>query len=191
MIADELAATPALASRAAELAKADLVTDMVGEFPELQGLMGRYYAEHDREPPEVSAAIEQHYWPRFAGDALPEGPVAQSVALADKLETLVGHLGHRPRSHRRQGSVRLRRHALGVLRILLERRLNAFAGRTHQRAVDAFPAGTRGPDTAAGVFGFMLDRLRQLLRDRGASPNEVEAVLADNSRSHSTSWHRV
>src|SRR4030095_10454838 len=76
-IAPLLGADPGLADRAAALAKADLVTDMVGEFPELQGLMGRYYATHDGEPPAVSAAIEQHYWPRFAGDALPEGPVAQ------------------------------------------------------------------------------------------------------------------
>ncbi len=180
VIADELGAKPALASRAAELAKADLVTDMVGEFPELQGLMGRYYAEHDREPPEVSAAIEQHYWPRFAGDALPEGPVAQSVALADKLETLVGIWGIGLVPTGDKDPFGLRRHALGVLRILLERRLNLSLVELIKRAVDAFPAGTLGPDTAAGVFGFMLDRLRQLLRDRGASPNEVEAVLADN-----------
>ena len=94
------------ADRAAMLAKADLVTDMVGEFPELQGLMGRYYAQHDGEPADVAAAIEQHYWPRFAGDALPQTGVAQAVALADKLETLAGHFGARQRADRRQGSVR-------------------------------------------------------------------------------------
>ncbi len=122
-IAGELGADRAQALRAARLAKADLVTDMVGEFPELQGLMGRYYAEHDGETPEVSAAIEQHYWPRFAGDALPAGPVAQSVALADKLDTLVGIWGIGLVPTGDKDPFGLRRHALGVLRILLERRL--------------------------------------------------------------------
>ena len=79
---------------------------MVGEFPELQGTMGRYYAQHDGEPPAVADAIEQHYWPRFAGDALPEAPVAQAVALADKLETLAGMFGIGAAADRRQGSVR-------------------------------------------------------------------------------------
>src|SRR6185437_10600262 len=89
-LAPRVGADPADARRAAMLAKADLVTDMVGEFPELQGTMGRYYALHDGEAPEVADAIAQHYWPRYAGDALPEAPVAQAVALADKLEALAG-----------------------------------------------------------------------------------------------------
>ena len=169
-----------LASRAARLAKTDLVTDMVGEFPELQGLMGRYYAEHDGEPPEVCAAIEQHYWPRFAGDGLPEGPVAQSVALADKLETLVGIWGIGGVPTGDKDPFGLRRHALGVLRILLERRLPLELPGLLGLAAEQFPAGTIAPETAKGVYGFMLDRLRQLLRDAGATPNEVEAVLADS-----------
>src|SRR5204863_1012708 len=89
-IAPRIGAAPVDADRGAMLAKADLVTDMVGEFPELQGTMGRYYAQHDGEPAAVADAIAQHYWPRYAGDALPEGPVAQAVALADKLESLAG-----------------------------------------------------------------------------------------------------
>ncbi len=169
----------ALASRAAKLAKADLVTDMVGEFPELQGLMGRYYAEHDGEPPEVSAAIEQHYWPRFAGDALPDGPAAQSLALADKLDTLVGIWGIGLIPTGDKDPFGLRRHALGVLRILLERRLPLDLRALIHLAAEQFPARTIAPDTEASVYGFMLDRLRQLLRDAGASSNEVEAVLAD------------
>jgi glycyl-tRNA synthetase beta chain len=92
-IADMIGANREEAQRGAQLAKADLVTDMVGEFPELQGLMGRYYAQHDGESPAVASAIEQHYWPRFAGDALPEGKVAVSVALAEKLETLAAMFG--------------------------------------------------------------------------------------------------
>jgi glycyl-tRNA synthetase beta chain len=178
-IAQELGADRAHALRAARLAKADLVTDMVGEFPELQGLMGRYYAEHDGEPPEVSAAIEQHYWPRFAGDALPAGPVAQSVALADKLDTLVGIWGIGLVPTGDKDPFGLRRHALGVLRILLERRLPLELPALLKLAAEQFPAGTITPETTTGVAGFMQDRLRQLLRDTGAAPNEVEAVLAD------------
>jgi glycyl-tRNA synthetase beta chain len=178
-IARELGADREHSRKAARLAKADLVTDMVGEFPELQGLMGRYYAEHDGEAREVSAAIEQHYWPRFAGDALPDGPVAQSVALADKLETLVGIWGIGLVPTGDKDPFGLRRHALGVLRILLERRLPLNLPELLQLAAGTFPDKVIAPDTAQGVFGFMLDRLRQLLRDGGASANEVDAVLAD------------
>ena len=179
-IARALGADREKARRAAQLAKADLVTDMVGEFPELQGLMGRNYAEHDGEPPEVSAAIEQHYWPRFAGDALPEGPVAQSVALADKLDTLVGIWGIGLIPTGDKDPFGLRRHALGVLRILLERRLPLSVTDLLKWSADTFLAPHAiDADTAKGVYGFMLDRLRQLLRDAGASANEVEAVLAD------------
>ncbi len=179
-IAGELDADRGLASRAAKLAKADLVTDMVGEFPELQGLMGRYYAEHDGEAPDVCAAIEQHYWPRFAGDALPNGAVAQSVALADKLDTLVGIWGIGLVPTGDKDPFGLRRHALGALRILLERSLPLELRRLIALAAEQFPAAALGPETASGVYGFMLDRLRQLLRDGGAPPNEVEAVLADD-----------
>jgi glycyl-tRNA synthetase beta chain len=178
-IASELGADGAQALRAARLAKADLVTDMVGEFPELQGLMGRYYAEHDGEAPEVSAAIEQHYWPRFAGDAVPAGPIAQSVALADKLDTLVGIWGIGLVPTGDKDPFGLRRHALGILRILLERRLPLELPRLLTLAAEQFPAGTIAPDTTSGVRGFVVDRLRQTLRDAGAAPNEVEAVLAD------------
>jgi glycyl-tRNA synthetase beta chain len=179
-IAALLGADADKARRAASLAKADLVTDMVGEFPELQGLMGRYYAEHDGEATEVSAAIEQHYWPRFAGDALPSGPVAQSVALADKLDTLAGIWGIGLVPTGDKDPFGLRRHALGVLRILLERSLPLDLTALLGYAVAQFPTGTVGPDTATQIYGFMLDRLRQLLRDAGAQANEVEAVLADN-----------
>jgi len=178
-IATDLGADCAQATRAATLAKADLVTDMVGEFPELQGLMGRYYAAHDGEPPEVSAAIEQHYWPRFAGDALPKGPVALSVALADKLDTLVGIWGIGLVPTGDKDPFGLRRHALGVLRILMERRLPLALPGLLELAAGQFPAGTIAPDTVDHVYTFMLDRLRQMLRDGGAAPNEVEAVLAD------------
>ena len=177
-IADALGADRELAKRAAHLAKADLVTDMVGEFPELQGLMGRYYAEHDGEPAAVATAVEQHYWPRFAGDALPDGPVAQSVALADKLDTLIGIWGIGLVPTGDKDPFGLRRHALGVLRILLERRLPLDLGELVQWSEASFPAGMVAQGTAAAVHDFMLDRLHQLLRDRGASAGEVEAVLS-------------
>ncbi|MFN7571050.1 MAG: glycine--tRNA ligase subunit beta [Betaproteobacteria bacterium] len=119
-IAKEIGADPTHVERAARLAKADLRTLMVGEFPELQGIMGRYYALHDGEAPDVADAIEQHYRPRFAGDALPATPVATCVALADKLETLVGLFGVGERPTGERDPYALRRHALGVLRILID-----------------------------------------------------------------------
>ncbi len=189
-IAEDLGADRALAQRAARLAKADLVTDMVGEFPELQGLMGRYYAEHDGEAPEVSAAIEQHYWPRFAGDALPMAPVAQSVALADKLDTLVGIWGIGLVPTGDKDPFGLRRHALGVLRILLERRLPLELPRLLAVAAEQFPAGMIAADTVRGVRGFMLDRLRQLLRD-GVPRRTTSKPCWLTIRRASTWWRRA
>ncbi len=120
------------ADRAALLAKADLVTDMVGEFPELQGLMGRYYAQHDGEAPAVAAAIEQHYWPKVAGDRLPETALAQTVALADKLEALAGMFGIGQVPTGDKDPFGLRRAALGVIRILIERRTARLADRSRE-----------------------------------------------------------
>jgi glycyl-tRNA synthetase beta chain len=123
-LAIKLGVDAAYAGRAALLCKADLVTDMVGEFPELQGLMGRYYAQQDGEEGEVADAIEQHYWPRFAGDKLPQSGVAQAVALADKLEALTGFFGIGQAPTGDKDPFGLRRAALGVLRILIEKRLH-------------------------------------------------------------------
>jgi glycyl-tRNA synthetase beta chain len=124
MIARLLNADKASAELVARLSKADLLTDMVGEFPELQGVMGYYYALHDGEKPEVAEAIAGHYYPRFAGDSLPQGPLACAVALADKLETLVGIYGIGQVPTGDKDPFGLRRHALGVLRILIETPLN-------------------------------------------------------------------
>jgi glycyl-tRNA synthetase beta chain len=152
---------------------------MVGEFPEVQGLMGRYYAAHDGEDPAVAAAIEQHYWPRHAGDALPEGVVARSVALADKLDTLVGIWGIGLVPTGDKDPFGLRRHALGVLRMLTETRLPLALPVLLDRAVAQFPAGVLAPDTTAGLVDFMVERLRNTLREDGYGPSEVEAVLED------------
>jgi glycyl-tRNA synthetase beta chain len=181
------------ADRAALLAKADLVTLMVGEFPELQGVMGKYYAEADGEEPSVVRAIEQHYWPRFSGDELPVGDVSIALALADKLETLVGIWGVGQQPSGDKDPFGLRRAALGVLRILSEKP-EAHAldlGHLLAEAAGGFPAGKLAPDTAAGVHGFMLDRLRSMLRDKGYDANEVEAVLADDPTEVHRVWTRI
>ena len=179
-IAAKLGGDVELAKRGARLAKADLLTDMVGEFPELQGIMGTYYARHDGEPEEVALAASEHYQPRFAGDALPSTATGTAVALADKLETLVGiwSIGLAPTGDK--DPFALRRHALGVLRMLLEKRLPlSIQGLLGDAAVQ-FAAIPGFKDPVADVTVFMLERLRGILRERGFSPNEIEAVVAQN-----------
>ena len=183
-IATRLGFDAALAERGARLSKADLLTDMVGEFPELQGIMGTYYARHDGEHDDVARAASEHYQPRFAGDALPSTDTGLAVALADKLETLVGiwAIGLQPTGEK--DPFALRRHALGIMRMLVEKRLPLSLADLLADAVTTFadePArfGTLR-DPRAEVTAFMLDRLRSMLRERGFSPNEVEAVLAQN-----------
>ena len=141
-IARLIGADPLLAERAAWLAKADLQTGMVGEFPELQGIMGRYYAKHDGEPDVVADAIAEHYLPRFAGDRLPGSPVACCVALADKLDTIIGIFGTGAIPTGDKDPFALRRHALGVIRILAEHKLPLRAEELLTLAHDTFPKGT-------------------------------------------------
>ena len=164
------------ADEAARLAKADLLTDMVGEFPELQGTMGRYYAQADGLASEVADAIEDHYKPRFAGDSLPRGPVGLVVALADKLETLAGlfAIGQLPTGDK--DPFALRRHALGVVRMLMERDLPLPLGELLAQAAALFPQA--GADTGAQLATFFYERLAGLLREQGYSAQEVDAVLA-------------
>jgi glycyl-tRNA synthetase beta chain len=187
-IARALGADFALAERAALLAKADLLTDMVGEFPELQGIMGTYYARHDGEHEDVALAASEHYQPRFAGDVLPSTRTGTIVALADKLETLVGIWGIGLQPTGDKDPFALRRHALGILRMLVEKRLplsltslladaaQLFEGNASFKnpGADASSADASG----AGPLTFLYDRLRGLLRERGFAPNEIEAVVA-------------
>ncbi|BEP37527.1 glycine--tRNA ligase subunit beta [Variovorax sp. V59] len=181
-IAEKLggAALVAHAVQAAQLAKADLVTEMVGEFPELQGTMGRYYALHDGLSAEVADAIEDHYKPRFAGDELPRNSVGQVVALADKLETLVGMfgIGNLPTGDR--DPFALRRHALGVIRMLIEKDLPLKLDALLQDAAAQFKdiEGFDIGKATAELQDFILDRLAGSLREQGASAQEVDAVLA-------------
>jgi glycyl-tRNA synthetase beta chain len=179
-IAAALNADVALAERGALLAKADLLTDMVGEFPELQGIMGTYYARHDGEPEEVALAASEHYQPRFAGDALPSTQTGTVVALADKLETLVGIWGIGLQPTGDKDPFALRRHALGVLRMLVEKRLPLSLNALLSDAAQLFAGNANFKDATGDVFAFMLDRLRGLLRDRGYTQNEIEAVVAQN-----------
>ena len=165
-----------LAEEAATLAKADLLTDMVGEFPELQGIMGAYYARHDGLREAVADAIEDHYKPRFAGDALPRGEVGLAVALADKLETLAGLFGIGQLPTGEKDPFALRRHALGVVRMLVERALPLSVPALVHEAFAAFPAGHGAAQ--AEVLRFLDDRLAGWLREQGSSAREVDAVLA-------------
>ncbi len=176
-IGERLGCDRAWTERAARLAKADLVTDMVGEFPELQGLMGRYYAEHDGEPPAVAKAIEQHYWPRFAGDALPEDGVAQAVALADKLEVLTGMFGIGAHPTGDKDPFGLRRAAVGVLRILIEKQVPLTLPELVSLSFEAFDNVPALQDAQGDVLAFLYDRLRGYLRELGYSANQIAAVV--------------
>ena len=177
-IARLLGADKADAELAARLSKADLITDMVGEFPELQGIIGHYYALHDGEKPEVASAIEAHYHPRFAGDTLPQGPLACAVALADKLETLVGIYGVGQIPTGDKDPFGLRRQALGILRILIETPLDLTLPALLKATADNFPQGMLSATVATDVEGFMIDRLRGYLRDQSFEGTHIEAVLA-------------
>jgi glycyl-tRNA synthetase beta chain len=163
------------ADRAALLAKADLLTDMVGEFPELQGVMGGYYARHDGESEAIAHAIEDHYKPRFAGDSLPRNPVGLALALADKLETLVGLFGIGQVPTGDKDPFALRRHALGVIRMLIERDLPLAVPELVVTAGQAFGSRIKPGDE---VTHFMFDRLVGYLREQGYSAQEVDAVVA-------------
>jgi glycyl-tRNA synthetase beta chain len=177
-IAKMLGADLALADRAAVLAKADLLTDMVTEFPELQGVMGRYYATHDGEKPAVAAALEQHYWPRFAGDALPADTIAQSVALADKLLAIAEMFGIRNAPTGDKDPFGLRRAALGVLRILMEKQLPLSLPELVEIAFEAANGVPAVERRSEEVGTFLRERLRAYLRDQGYSTNHVDALLS-------------
>ncbi len=166
----------ALADRAAQLAKTDLVTEMVGEFPELQGVMGGYYARHDGEAEAVALAIEDHYKPRFAGDSLPRNEVGVVVALADKIETLIGLFGVGEKPTGDKDPFALRRHALGVIRMLIERELALDLDALLTLALPPF-AGRAG-DPRAALADFFYERLAGSLREQGYSAHEVDAVLS-------------
>jgi glycyl-tRNA synthetase beta chain len=179
-IAAALGVSREQAERAALLAKADLASEMVGEFPELQGVMGRYYAQHDQEPVAVSDAIASHYRPRFAGDALAEEGVALSLALADRLDTLTGIFGIGLIPTGDKDPFALRRAALGVLRMLLERQLPLALNDLLEWARAGFADGQIAASVASDLRPFLFDRLRGYLKDQGHAQDAVEAVVSQH-----------
>ena len=166
------------AEQAALLAKADLLTDMVGEFPELQGIMGRYYALHDGLASDIADAIEDHYKPRFAGDSLPRGQVGTIVALADKLETLVGMFGIGQFPTGDRDPFALRRHALGVIRMLAENNLDLPLDTLLQTAGAPFTAVDGFKAAESVLADFIYERLAGNLREQGYTAQEVDAVVS-------------
>ena len=185
-IAKNLGADEKLAHRAAEIAKTDLLTDMVGEFPELQGVMGNYYAKHDGEHAEVAAACSEHYMPRFAGDTLPLSQTGTILAIADKLETLVGIWGVGLAPTGDKDPYALRRHALGICRLLLEKNLSLSLPELIEIARAQFSQKeVQEKAHVADIYAFVIDRLRAYLRDQSVAGTpftsaEIDAVLSQS-----------
>lgn len=177
-IAATIGTSPEYAQRAARLSKCDLLTSMVYEFPELQGIMGRYYARHDSEPGEIADAVAQHYLPRFAGDELPATGTAQAVALADRLDSLIGifAIGQQPSGDK--DPFALRRAALGVIRICIEKALDVDLKDLLITAADAFDSKLDTRPAIDSVLAYVMDRLRGYYQERGIEIDLVDAVLA-------------
>lgn len=176
-LAPSLGVEADLVARAARLARCDLVTSMVYEFPSLQGTMGRYYAERAGEDPCVCAAMEEQYRPRFAGDALPASPCGQALAVADRIDTLIGIFGVGLRPTGAKDPYGLRRASIGVLRILIETPLDLDLRNLLSIAVAAYPSDILSADVEEAALGYMLERLRGYYHDRGVAGDTVEAVL--------------
>ena len=181
-MANSLGADTTLAERAAALSKCDLLTDMVREFPELQGVIGRYYATNNGEDKEVATALDEQYMPRFAGDQIPQSKIGQIISIADKLDTLVGifAIGKAPTGDK--DPFALRRAALGVLRIMIEGKLELDLEACLKKAVgnynDAlFKDQLARSDLVVQIFDFMMERLRRYYIDQNISPDNFEAVL--------------
>ena len=177
-IAATIGADVAKAERAAELAKCDLMTDMVGEFPKLQGIAGRYYAEIDGEDPEVAAAMDEQYMPRHAGDALPATPTGKVLALADKIDTLVGIFGIGQKPTGAKDPFALRRAALGVLRIIIEGELPLDLRDLYEKAATLLGDRVEDADAVESCLDYTLERLKAYYQEQGVEVDVIDAVLA-------------
>jgi len=177
-IAAQIGGNAAHAERAARLCKCDLLTSMVNEFPDLQGIMGRYYAGNDGEPDSVATAIEEHYRPRFAGDALPNTREGQAVAIADRLDSLVGifTIGQQPTGVK--DPFALRRAALGLVRLCIEQQLDVDLEALLNSAAEAFDKSLNAATATGAVFSYVMDRLRAYYQDSGTRIDLIDAVLA-------------
>jgi glycyl-tRNA synthetase beta chain len=178
IIAEALQANPELARQAGWLAKADLTTDMVGEFPELQGVMGYYYGHHEHLPEGVSVALRDYYLPRFAGDELPRDVTSQALALADRMDTLIGTFGINQIPTGDKDPFGLRRAALGVVRIIIENQLHLDLAALLNTAHRQYAITLGNQEAVQQVFAFILDRLRGYYLDQGISPDVFAAVAA-------------
>ena len=169
--------------RAANLCKCDLLTDMVGEFPELQGVMGRYYAIQQEENLDVALAIDEHYLPRFSGDRLPSHILGQVISIADKLDTIVGifAIGKKPSGTRDPFS--LRRQSIGILRILIEEELNFDLRDLIAACLSKMPEAHRKPEVVEEVFVYMQERARGYFQEKNATPDQIASVFATNTTS--------
>ena len=176
-IAKQLGSDKQQAQRAALLSRCDLMSNMVLEFPELQGVMGRYYAAHDKEPGEISQALDEFYMPRFAGDELPKTKTGQALALAERIDTLVGIFGIGQPPTGSKDPFALRRAALGVLRILIENHLDLDLQALIDQAVGLLKGSLTAKDTGQQVFAFLMERLRAYYQDQGVAHDSYEAVL--------------
>lgn len=193
-LADNMGANAEIAMRGARLAKADLVSDMVGEFDELQGIMGHYYADREGENPVVGECIEQHYWPKFAGDSLPVSPEAQAVALADKIDSFVGLFGAGETPTGDKDPYGLRRAALSILRILIEREHNFSLPELISQSADVYAdaqAFTIDAQTQANIVNFIRGRLTAFYQAQNIATNTINAVMACEPDSPLDFEHRV
>ncbi len=177
-IAEQLQADKLQGTRAGLLCKCDLLTEMVGEFPELQGIMGQYYAHNDQETAAVAAAMREHYMPRYWGDQLPETAIGQALALADRLDTLVGIFGIGKQPSGDKDPYGLRRSALGIVRILIEQGLALNLIDLLDKAVSNYPPERLAANTAPQVYAYVLERLRGYYQEQNVSADSVDAVLS-------------
>ncbi len=190
-IAERIGADIEQAERAAELAKCDLMTAMVGEFPKLQGIAGRYYAALDGEPAEVAAAMEEQYMPRHAGDDLPASQTGQVLALADRIDTLVGIFGIGQKPTGAKDPFALRRAALGVLRIIIERELPLDLRLLYQSAADLLGERLEDKQAVDSCLEYTLERLKAFYQDQGVEVDVIDAVLIQQPTRPLDFDHRV
>ena len=186
-----LKADPQAAERAGLLAKCDLKTNMVGEFPALQGIMGYYYALHDGETPEVANAIKQHYQPRFANDAIPNATIGCIVALADKIDSLVGHFGINQAPTGDKDPFGLRRAGLGVLRIIVENQYDINLESLLVYALEQYQTPLSNQSTVDDIIQFLSERLRTWYLEQGGKADVFAAVLARASTNPTDTWQRL
>ncbi len=190
-IAKQLGTEELQGIRAAQLSKCDLMTNMVNEFPELQGIMGEYYARHDKETPEVAVAIREQYLPRFWGDQLPNTPLGQALSLADKLDTLVGIFGINQPPTGERDPFGLRRAAIGILRILIECQLPLDLQQLLNYAQTTYPPQMIKEDTHQQVLEFIMERIKGYYQDQHISYDVIEAVLACQPTNPLDIHHRI